>query len=145
MRLTLPMLMLFVTLFVSGQEKEVSAIKERVKLFSANLMAGKKKEVVEMYTKDGKIFPMNREILEGEELSEYWNPSNPSDWKTTYHKVTPVEIKILGNEAYDYGHYEGSSTDGTSISKFQGKYVIVWKKVEGVWKIYLDIWNPIKK
>lgn len=137
--------MLFFSLFASSQEKEVSVIKERVKLFSANLMAGKKKEVVEMYTEDGKIFPMNQGILEGEELSQYWNPSEPSNWKTTYHKVTPVEIKILGNEAYDYGYYEGTSTNGTSESKFQGKYVIVWKKIDGTWKIYLDIWNPIKK
>ena len=27
-------------------------------------------------------------------------------------KVTPEEIKIIGNEAYDYGYYEGRSIGG---------------------------------
>ena len=136
--------MLLLALSAMSQNDEVIKIKERVKLFSANLMEGKKREVVDMYTADAKIFPTNSEILEGKDLSEYWNPSNPSNWKTTYHKVTPVEIKVNGNEAYDYGYYEGTSSNGESESKWKGKYVIVWRKEEGEWKIYLDIWNPIK-
>ena len=116
----------------------------QAKKFSAHLVAGRKAEVVAMYTSDAKIFPNNREILKGQELSEYWNPSNPSSWKTTQHKITPIELKVWGDEAYDYGYYEGSSTNGQDTSNWKGKYVIIWRKVEGEWKIYLDIWNSIK-
>jgi ketosteroid isomerase-like protein len=46
--------------------------------------------------------------------------------------------------AYDYGYYSGSSAKtGEESSKFQGKYVIIWKKENNDWKIYLDIWNRI--
>ena len=100
--------------------------------------------VVKMYTEDAKIFPSNREILEGKELSEYWNPSTASSWKTTYHKITPVELKVWGDEAYDYGYYEGTSSNGSESSNWKGKYVIIWRKVDSEWKIYLDIWNAIK-
>lgn len=136
--------MLLVALSAKSQNSEEAKIRERVKLFSSNLMEGRKKEVVDMYTKDAKIFPSNSGILDGKDLAEYWNPSNPSNWRTTYHKVTPVEIKVNGDEAYDYGHYEGTSSNGETESKWKGKYVIIWRKEEGIWKIYLDIWNPIK-
>jgi ketosteroid isomerase-like protein len=58
--------------------------------------------------------------------------------------ITPVEIKVNGDFAYDYGYYEGETlfTNGRS-SRWIGKYVIVWKKENGKWKIYLDIWNSL--
>jgi ketosteroid isomerase-like protein len=136
--------MLSLMIQLNAQEKEVNIIKEQVKKFSDYLMNDERAEVVAMYTADAKIFPNNMDILEGEALSNYWNPKESTPWKTTYHKVTPIEIKILGNEAYDYGYYEGKSTNGETESAWRGKYVIVWKKEEGEWRIYLDIWNNIK-
>lgn len=128
---------------LQAQDKEVAAIKEQVKKFSNYLMTDQRDEVVKMYTSDAKIFPEKTDILEGGELSNYWNPENRS-WKTTYHIVTPLEIKVVGDEAYDYGYYEGKSSNGDRSSSWKGKYVIVWKKIDGEWKIYLDIWNSIK-
>ncbi len=123
-------------------EKEI--ILKNVAAFSKHVMNGDAKAIAAAYTTDGKIFPENQDIMEGSQvLEKYWTPS--PFYKTTYHKVTPSEIKILGNEAYDYGYYEGESlklSDNTT-SKWRGKYVIVWKKIEGDWKIYLDIWNSI--
>ncbi len=129
---------------LSAQSDE-DLIRKEVADFSANLMAGERQKVVDAYTLDAKIFPNNTDILSGEDLKEYWNPSTPGSWKTTYHKVTPVEIKAMGDEAYDYGYYEGSSSNGDQTSYWKGKYVIVWKKENGRWKIYLDIWNSIKE
>lgn len=129
---------------INAQDKEVEAIKSQITQFSKYLMAGERDKVVDMYTSDAKIFPSDTDILEGEELSNYWNPTGERTWITTYHKVTPVEIKVWGNEAYDYGYYEGTSSNGDQSSDWRGKYVIIWKKVEGEWKIYLDIWNRIK-
>ncbi|MEO1437444.1 MAG: DUF4440 domain-containing protein, partial [Bacteroidota bacterium] len=89
----------------------------------------------------GKIFPNNRLILQGPaELRQYW--TQPEDIQTIHHKVTAEEIRIIGKTAYDYGYYEGSTKrkDG-SVVNWQGKYVIVWKKVGKSWKMYLDIWN----
>ena len=114
-------------------------IREKISTFSANLMAGNLEAVVKAYTEDGKIMPSRTRILEGEELSEYWNPKEKSSWITTYHKITPQEIKIWGDEAYDYGYYEGTSKNGDKVSNWKGKYVIIWRKVNGDWKIYVDM------
>ena len=43
------------------------------------------------------------------------------------------------------GYYEGKTQrkDGSEIS-WKGKYVIVWKKEKGDWKIHLDAWNRVE-
>jgi ketosteroid isomerase-like protein len=95
------------------------------------------------YTDDAKIFPRNVDIITGQEkIRGYW--VLPEGVKTTHHKVTSLEIKVIGDEAYDYGYYEGRSSTAEGESSWRGKYVIVWKKTDGVWKMYLDIWNSIR-
>ena len=126
---------------------DLAIIKNNIAQFSKDLVAGNYEAVVAAYTKDAKIFPNNLDILSGTEaIRNYWTPPAERKSRTTFHKITPQEIKITGNEAYDWGTYKGTTTapDGTE-SHWKGKYVIIWKKTEsGEWKIYLDIWNRIK-
>ncbi len=124
-----------------GKQKDIDKILKNVAQFSKDVMAGDHEAIAASYTSDGKIFPNKKDILEGTAaLEKYWKPGE--GWKTTYHKVTPQEIRIVKKTAYDYGYYEGESQgpDGKK-SQWKGKYVIVWKKVKKEWKIYLDIWN----
>lgn len=127
-----------------GNENDIKIILNNVAEFSNHVMNGDAKSIGDSYTKDAKIFPNNTKIIEGREaIINYWTPKN--GFKISHHKVAPHEIKINGNEAYDYGVYEGTTLkpDGNTTS-WKGKYVIVWKKVDSNWKIYLDIWNNIK-
>ena len=125
-------------------EKKKAIILKNIKAFSQALMNQDYDTVVDAYTDDAKIFPQNSKILTGKAaIRKYWTPPAGSNRKTTYHKITHEEIKILGKEAYDYGYYEGKSigNDGKE-SSWGGKYVITLKEVEpAVWKMYLDIWN----
>ena len=126
-----------------GDQKEIDQILENIRQFSSYVVASDYDNISACYTEDGKIFPQRREIMEGqEEIRRYW--VLPEGVRTVAHKITPAEIKIIGEEAYDYGHYEGTTrrANGEEVS-WRGKYVIVWRKIEGNWKIYLDIWNSI--
>ena len=144
MRIILFLLISGASISVFGQTEE-EQIKAQAKKFSSYLMSGERAKVVQMYTSDAKIFPNKREILEGVDLARYWNPPNASsNWKTTFHQLTPVEIKVWGNEAYDYGYYQGTSSNGTQSSNWKGKYVVIWRKEGGEWKMFLDIWNEIE-
>ncbi len=128
-------------------EKKEALIRANIKAFSQALMTQDYDFVVNAYTDDAKIFPNGTKILIGKTaIRKYWTPPAGSNRKTTYHKITPEEIKIIGSEAYDYGYYEGKSLgeDGKE-SSWKGKYVITWKEVEpNVWKMYLDIWNSVQ-
>jgi len=129
----------------SGPQEDIDQILQNIQDFSKYLIAGDTDKLVNCYTKDGKIFPSNRPILEGHRsLMMYWTPSEGS--KVHTHLISPLEIKVTGDEAYDYGYYEGSSSgkDGEIVS-WKGKYVILWKKIDGQWKMYVDIWNRVKE
>lgn len=126
----------------AGDTSEIKKILNNISLFSEFVMAADIESIGNAYTEDAKIFVNNRDIIEGRELiKKYWTPGE--GFKTTYHKIYPEEIVIKGGDtAYDYGRYEGKTLTpkGEEVG-WKGKYVIVWKKVEDDWKIYLDIWN----
>lgn len=143
------LLLLLLPFFISAQnlngpEEDVTTILSNIQAFSDHVMAGDAALIAEAYTEDGKIFPNRKDIMEGREaLQKYWTPGE--GYSISHHKITPAEITVTGDQAYDYGYYEGKTKqeDGSETS-WKGKYVIVWKKVEGEWKIYLDIWNSIE-
>ncbi|WP_271768100.1 YybH family protein [Aquimarina algiphila] len=127
---------------LKGNKEDINQIIENTKAFSRYVMASDYKMIASSYTEDAKIFPNNTIILEGEDIIKYW--TLPKGISTSFHKITQTEITVVEDTAYDYGYYEGKTKqkDG-QISSWQGKYVIVWKKVKGNWKMHLDIWNNI--
>lgn len=127
----------------SGNQEDIDIILANIKAFSEDVMKGDAEALGMAYSEDAKIFPNNMDITHGRvAITNYWQM--PKGVKIKYHKVIPEEIKVTEDEAYDYGYYEGTTLrpDGTE-SSWKGKYVIIWKKVNDDWKIYLDIWNSI--
>ena len=123
---------------------DLGKIHQNIDAFSKNLVAGEYDKVVGAYTDDAKIFPDRMEILQGAKaIAGYWIPPPERKSRTIHHRIMPEEIRIIGEEAYDWGYYEGKTrtADGAE-APWRGKYVIVWRKMpDGDWKIYLDIWN----
>lgn len=128
-----------------GKDKDIQQILENIKIFSQHYMNGNVQGIVDSYTEDGKIFPGNLMITEGRpDLTKYW--TTPEGIKVLHHKIIPSEIRIVKKYAYDFGYYEGKTQNAKGEEfPFYGKYVIVWRKVGKDWKIYLDIWNRVRK
>lgn len=129
----------------TGPKEDIEQILANAAQFSQYIMDADYDNIAASYTQDAKIFPRNVDIIAGQEkIRAYWVLQEGV--QTSHHKVTALEIKVIGEEAYDYGYYEGMTTRGDgSISTWQGKYLIVWKKVDGAWKMYLNIWNNRNK
>ncbi len=129
----------------SGPKEDVNSILENAKKFSSYVMASDYEKIADSYTKAAKIFPNGLDILDSrKEIIDYW--TLPEGLETSHHQIFPKEVVIQGDTAYDYGYYEGKTkkTDGSEVA-WRGKYVIVWKKNNNEWKMYLDIWNGIRK
>jgi ketosteroid isomerase-like protein len=130
----------------SGSGEDINIILNNIKNFSRAYVGADYDKLTDFYSQDGKIFPTGADIIEGHmAIKNRWTLAKGT--KILSHKITPIEISVVDNIAYDYGYYEGTSSKNEVIDSWKGKYVIIWKKVEGDWKIYLDIWNrvdPIK-
>ncbi len=126
----------------SGNGEDINKILVNIKAFSKAYVDADYDKLTSFYSKDGKIFPEGADIIVGHKaIKNKW--VLPKGTIILSHKVTPKEIKVIDDYAYDYGYYQGSSSRKKDVYPFKGKYVIVWKKVDDDWKIYLDIWNKI--
>jgi ketosteroid isomerase-like protein len=126
-----------------GYEIEKQSLLNTMKEFSKAYIAGDYEAIADAYTSDGKIFPNNASIIEGKEaIKKRW--ILPKGESILHHEFLPEEINILGTYAFDYGFYKGrtKTKEGKEID-FKGKYVVVWKKIDAEWKMYLDIWNRV--
>ncbi|MGI9550627.1 MAG: YybH family protein [Aurantibacter sp.] len=131
-----------------GESASANIEKEKIltaaKNFSKAYMDGNLDAIANAYTGDGKIFPNNTPIIEGREaIRKRWEL--PEGVQVLHHELNPEEVNLLGNYAYDYGYYQGKTKKvNGNIDEWKGKYVVVWKKVENDWKMYLDIWNRVQ-
>lgn len=50
-----------------------------------------------------------------------------------------LEVHDMGNFAVESGIYTASDKEGKVIDT--GKYILIWKKQDGVWRIHKDIFN----
>jgi len=56
--------------------------------------------------------------------------------------TSDVQVAAAGDHAYAIGSYtlNGTGPDGSEWSD-QGKYLAVWKNIDGAWKMAVEIWN----
>ncbi|MBT8219881.1 MAG: DUF4440 domain-containing protein [Bacteroidia bacterium] len=115
-----------------------------IETFSAAYVNEDYDAMANAYTADGMIMPGGAGIIKGfEAIKERWVLKDGS--QILSHKVHPEEIKFIGSDhAYDYGYYEVKTKfKNGNISDWKGKYVILWKKEDGQWKMFIDIWNRV--
>ena len=55
--------------------------------------------------------------------------------------ATHNEVAASGDFAYDYGSYTFAFDSDQGPFSENGKYIVVWKKIDGAWKIAADIFN----
>ena len=122
-------------------QEEVFKVVKNIISFSKYYTSQNYDALANAYSGDGVILPPGADIIKGREaIKKRW--ILPEGVKVPYHKIKPIEIKIINDFAYDIGYYEGRTIrkNGSEVS-WKGKYLIVWKKEDGDWKIYADAWN----
>ena len=53
-------------------------------------------------------------------------------------RLNTLDLEILGDTAYEVGEGVLTLSGGSAVVNF----VVVWKKVDGRWRLHRDIWNP---
>ena len=126
-----------------GSSEDIEAILVQSRQLSEAYMAGDIDALVAVYTEDGIAAPGGRDFVRGHEaLYDLW--ALPQGRVVTHHLATPVEIRVDGDHAYDWGYYEGSVQQEGEANDFRGKYLIVWQReVDGTWRIAHDMWNSL--
>jgi ketosteroid isomerase-like protein len=59
-------------------------------------------------------------------------------------KVDAIEVSVAGDMAYSYGHDELMVKTKDGLVKDEGKWVDIWKKLDGQWKVMVSCGNSNK-
>jgi uncharacterized protein (TIGR02246 family) len=122
-----------------AQKAKIEAVNAKwAELFNKGDFEG----VAQLYTVDAIAFPPGSAMVRGRAaIGRMWKGmaeqvSNP--------KVTTLEVKRLSpSAAREIGTFS-LTTKGPSPKEVSGKYLVVWERVQGEWKLAADIWNDGK-
>ncbi len=89
------------------------------------------------YASDAMVMPSNSEPVKGNDILKFWGSVVRMGVKDL--KLNITDISGTGDVYAETGTLELFGADNKSLDK--GKYVVVWKKENGHWKMYRDIWN----
>ncbi len=124
------------------QEAAKTHIAEEIAAANAKFMEafnrGDAAGVAALYTEDGAILPPNADITSGREaIQAFWQAVMNMGVKSA--TLASVEVADHGDTAIEVGQYTLSGDVGQLLDA--GKYVVIWKHLQGEWKLYRDIWN----
>lgn len=115
-------------------EEERTAIEIRDALYSQYLLQGDSVAIANMYTSDGSIgCETGPEILAA--AGSWIRSGIKNDSRHVLFKT--VTLNADGEMLIETGIIEGRSDAG--VLKYSGKYLVVWKKEDGVWKLFRDV------
>ena len=95
-----------------------------------------------LYAPNGLLLPSNSPPVEGPKaIIEVWKSWSELPNVEVVFGANRIEASSTGDMAYDYGWYTFAfDTDNGRVTD-KGKYVVVWKKLDGSWKVTADIFN----
>lgn len=107
--------------------------------FGARANAGDAAGVGAMYSERGVILPPNMPRIDGRAaIQRYWAQAIPA---VTEVKLTADQVRRLAPDMIEeIGHYAMRSKAAPAVT-LQGKYVVIWRREGGSWKLGTDIWN----
>jgi len=98
--------------------------------------------IASLYAEDAIAFPPGSGMVKGRTgIAAMWKSMAE---QVSDPKVTTLDVKPLGpSAAREIGTFS-LKTKASSPQEVTGKYVVIWEKVGGDWKLAIDIWNDGK-
>ena len=140
--LTLPVL-----LFVSCEKapEDTAEVRQDIeainKQFADAVKRGDAAAAAALCTEEARVLPPNGPMIVGREAIQNFWQSN-IDAGVSDLQLTILEVGVVRDLAYEIGEYALTiqPEEGEAI-RDQGKYVVVWKRENGEWKLDVSIWN----
>jgi len=106
------------------------------KKFVETFRRGDAARIADMYAEGARVMPPNSPMVQGRQrIQELWQSLIDTGAKF---KLNTSDAEAQGNAIYEVGTYELIFPNN---KRDAGKYVVVWRRQKGDWKLAVDIWN----
>jgi len=131
-------LLLPLRIALAQSEDARAAIEAGNRKFLAALSSGDAAGISTLYATNAQVLPPQSDIVRGRQsIEQFWKGVIDSGVKGATLKT--LEVERHGDIAYEVGTYTMAGEGGKVLDT--GKYVVVWKREHGQWKLHRDIWN----
>jgi uncharacterized protein (TIGR02246 family) len=120
----------------------MAKIREEIEATNAQFLAafgrGDAAAVAACYTEHGQILPPNADTTVGRQaIQAFWQATFDAGIKAA--KLETLEAEAHGDTAIEVGRYVLYGGGGQQLDV--GKFVVVWKREGGEWRLHRDIFN----
>jgi ketosteroid isomerase-like protein len=114
-----------------------AAIEASNRAFVGGFLRGDSAALAGLYAEDAKVIAPGAPVAAGHAaIAAFWKGVIDSGVKDV--KLTTLDVEAAGDLASETGVVRLVAADGKASEE---RYVVVWKRVGGAWKLYRDIWN----
>ena len=101
-------------------------------------MTGTTRATARLYTDGGQLLPSKRDFVTGRvDIRAFWQNAFDRGFKTAVRET--VELDAQDDTAIEVGRYTlFAALDAVADI---GKYIVIWKRDDGIWKLHRDVWN----
>ena len=107
--------------------------------FRTAFLSGDAEKVAAMYTKDAQVIAPGAPIAAGREAIGAFGKGAMPGVKDV--KLETTSVETVGELTVEDGVVTLTAPDGAASS---ARYLVVWKREAGKWKLHRDIWNSAK-
>lgn len=105
--------------------------------FVAMFARGDAAALAAQYTASGQVLPAHKEVVSGTAaITHFW--AHIFGMGLTEATLATQEVEAHDDTAYEVGRYTMMAGDQVADA---GKYVVIWKREGGAWRIHRDIWT----
>ena len=107
-------------------------------VFMATFNRGDAAGLAALYTEDGQLMPPNAGFMTGREAVQgFWQAV--MDMGVEKAAIITGEVEGFGDTAIEVSRFR--LFGGGEQELEQGKFIVIWKKVDGQWRLHRDIFN----
>lgn len=146
----LGLLFLGLTAFAQEKKSDTKADEQAIRDISKKWLEMQKKNDVAgisvLFADDGTSYSTNMDPAVGPAAikkaytdMQQKNPKREVDWSTER-----VDVAASGDLAVEYGKYHNKNMGPNGTDSDEGKYITVYKKINGAWKVFADVGSSTK-
>jgi uncharacterized protein (TIGR02246 family) len=122
---------------ITAAEEIREAVESGNNAFIAAFLKGDSKTVAALYTDDAQVIAPGSAVASGQSaIAAFWQKVIATGVKDL--TLSTMTVEAAGDLAYEDGLVKLTGTNGEASTS---RYVVVWKRSHGKWKLHRDIWN----
>ena len=127
---------------ISANDDDIrTAIEAANAEFMKRLADGNVAAVAALYTEDGMLLPPGNESVTGTDaIAAYWQAALSAG--PSVFMLDTLEVEQHDETAVEVGAFRITGKEGVLLDT--GNYIVIWKNIDGNWKLHRDIWNSNK-